>query len=353
MARSWALLVAGAALAVGRAEVAEDHVIMYKAVAGECVQASVARKFQGAAASLAGLHAGACLTEGFDEAKGSKAIDIPMLGQLKVELFKKADLLDLAVDAGAQALGLQGPSPCCRACPPASTRYYSVDAASGRCTEACVPPGAAYWVLKAVEPSLAQADGGRSCSTLGFPAYNTTVTLGIPGASFSRDVYSPPLKGLVALSKVVAGICGQAIVSEESEAPVAKATGLQRGYCLDRGYAEAAGSKKAEVPVVGAVQMALYRRRGELDIVDALRVSLSLLGAETVTLYKISDGFCGQATIDTRFAGAAKAFAGLTEGTCQEQGYTRPAGVREMTVPVLGEIKIETYEIDGMSQINS
>jgi len=316
---------------------------MYKVVNGECAQTTIDRKFQNMTMVLAGLLPGSCAAEGFTEAEGSRELNVPLLGQVTLELYEKADLLGLAVQhVGAQVMGLEGSGPCCAVCKPPSTRHISVDAAHGRCSEACVRPGS-FWLYKALKPNLAPADG-ESCVGSRFPAYNTTTTRGIPPMSMSLDVYVQQPSGVVALSKIAGGICGQAIVNEKSEAQVAKAAGLERGYCIARGFAEAAGSKAVEVPMVGKMQLALFRRAGELDLVDALRVSLTVLAAERVTLYKISQGVCGEATIDKKYAVPAEQFARLSEGNCKDHGYTVPSGSKDLHVPVLGDIQIALYK---------
>ena len=65
-----------------------------------------------------------------------------------------------------------------------------------------------------------------------------------------------------------------------------------------------------------------------------------------VTLYKVSGtpAQCGQATLDAKFAKPAEKFAGLSVGTCPDQGYTHFVGNQTLKVPVLGKIIIEKYD---------
>jgi len=63
-----------------------------------------------------------------------------------------------------------------------------------------------------------------------------------------------------------------------------------------------------------------------------------------VTLYKISDGSCGQATLEKTYEKYAEAFAGLTEGTCPDNGYTEEDGTQSLSVPVLGSITVSLYK---------
>jgi len=68
-----------------------------------------------------------------------------------------------------------------------------------------------------------------------------------------------------------------------------------------------------------------------------------LAGNET-TLYKISSGECGQATLDSKYASYAEKFAGLSEGSCTTQGYTVADGTQTLKVPVLGDITIAKFK---------
>merc|ERR1711966_141138 len=62
------------------------------------------------------------------------------------------------------------------------------------------------------------------------------------------------------------------------------------------------------------------------------------------TLYKISDGVCGQSTLDARYAKYAEEFAGLKEGTCASQGYTVADGSQTLKVPVIGTVSVEKFK---------
>lgn len=63
-----------------------------------------------------------------------------------------------------------------------------------------------------------------------------------------------------------------------------------------------------------------------------------------VTLYKLSGGECGQATLEKKYESYAIRFAGLKEGTCKAEGYTIQDGSQTLQVPVLGEIAIAKFK---------
>ena len=59
------------------------------------------------------------------------------------------------------------------------------------------------------------------------------------------------------------------------------------------------------------------------------------------TLYRISGGECGQATLDKKYESAAIKFSGLKEGTCKGEGYTIPDGTKTIKVPIIGDITLK------------
>jgi len=72
-------------------------------------------------------------------------------------------------------------------------------------------------------------------------------------------------------------------------------------------------------------------------------VEIAPAGDET-TLYKISNGECGQAVLVNKFVSYAKKFAGLSPGTCPEHGYTATDGTQVLKVPVLGDVTIAKFK---------
>merc|ERR1712166_1490528 len=69
-----------------------------------------------------------------------------------------------------------------------------------------------------------------------------------------------------------------------------------------------------------------------------------MAAADQTTLYKISKGECGEATLDSKYASYAEKFAGLAAGTCASQGYTVADGSQTVKVPVLGDITIAKFK---------
>jgi cathepsin L len=65
---------------------------------------------------------------------------------------------------------------------------------------------------------------------------------------------------------------------------------------------------------------------------------------DDVTLYKVSNDECGEATLDAKYEKQAEQFAGLTEGTCSSVGYTVAAGTKTLTVPVVGQVTVSVFK---------
>ena len=105
---------------------------------------------------------------------------------------------------------------------------------------------------------------------------------------------------------------------------------MSEGTCAHAGYTYLDGHKNINVPVLGDIDIALYSKSGGLLAGD-------------VTLYKIVEGECGEATVNSAYEKYAEEFAGLSEGSCKTEGYTVLDGTKDMKVPVVGDVKISLY----------
>merc|ERR1711941_222462 len=103
--------------------------------------------------------------------------------------------------------------------------------------------------------------------------------------------------------------------------------------------------------VLGRMQLALFKRAGDLDVVDALRLSLGMLAMEKVTLYQLGGDSCMEVTLDRKYEIPAVSVAGFAEGKCKDQGYTRPTGSKDLPLPGIGNIKVGLYEKAGQPQV--
>lgn len=116
------------------------------------------------------------------------------LHALEAEEEREAPAATLMEESAAGA----SDAPCCKACEPPRSKYYSVDAPHGFCGEACMRP-ALFPVFKLFEKNLTDA-GGRNASACAmqlspddrhYTVYNGTVTHGVPGLSITLDLYAP------------------------------------------------------------------------------------------------------------------------------------------------------------------
>ena len=132
---------------------------------------------------------------------------------------------------------------------------------------------------------------------------NTLVCHNTPDSLYCKALKDQ--SGNVSLYKIVSGECGQADVPPNYAPYAIEFAGLTKGTCSNEGYTHDDGSKTMDVPVIGEVTIALYSKA-------------SSLGETDVTLYKIAEGECGEATIDATYEKYAEEFAGLSEGNCKD-----------------------------------
>lgn len=70
------------------------------------------------------------------------------------------------------------------------------------------------------------------------------------------------------------------------------------------------------------------------------------LPSNMVTLHKIGDCQCGQATIDKKWEGLAVKVVGLSRGRCSDKGYRVSAGNQELSFPLIGSVHINLFNQD-------
>jgi len=348
--RTVALLAGTLSFAGCAAQELNDMVGMYKLAAGECGYVMFDRKFAGLPAwQAAGFQEGSCQDRGYTESEGTKEVMVPLLGTLKIDLFQKPDIIGLALTAGAQLAGIPGSTSCCRSCAEPKQKYVSTGAA-GECHEACMEP-AKQWLFSmagVLDEGLVLAQN-KTCGSLGFPMYNSTVTKGIEPVGVSWDVYqpSPPNTAILHMS-FIPGVCGEVQLADwhedagpGSQGSVAQVLGLRPGSCADSGYTRSMGSKW--LPELAGAKMTLFRKDGDLDIVDGIRVAFNLLTQDNVQLFKILGDICSEATVDRKFEDALM-MVGLSEGSCSAQGFLAASGNQEIRVPLLGSIQLALYK---------
>jgi len=171
-----------------------------------------------------------------------------------------------------------------------------------------------------------------------FPAPHSCCSAGVTSPLDCPSTVAAP-SDMVTLYKITGDMCGQATLDAKYASPAKSFAGLKEGNCADQNYTVAAGTQELNVPVIGKIEIKKFTKAG---------VSIEVgIPAEMVTLYKVSGDTCGQATLDAKYAGPARSFAGLKDGNCADQGYTVAAGTQELNVPVLGKIEIKKFTKAG------
>lgn len=267
----------------------EADVTLYKISDDECGQATLDEKYAGYAKAFAGLSAGTCASRGYTVADGFQTLNVPVLGKVTIGKFKKA-----AIAVQAQTIHL---------------------------------------------PSLGE----------------------IVAAALKEAVVAPATD--VTLYKIVGDECGQATLDEKYAKYAKTFAGLTEGTCASHSYADADGSETLSVPVLGKITISKFKKSTYSVATETLHIpvlgDLTIRAVQTavgspdndVTLYKISGGECGQATLDEKYAKYAKAFAGLADGNCASQGYTVVDGTQSLNVPVLGKITIAKFKKATLAHI--
>jgi hypothetical protein len=262
-------------------------VTMYKVSDGpitvECGQFVLDKKFEAAAIQWLQMKTGECSDAGYTEPKGNKSLDLPVIGQVNVTLYKKADPLAFLKQEGkevlgsvlSQALGLPSAKQpiCCRSCKDGFSKFTDVDAAEKRCSEMCMNPEAAL-LAQFLLRNLSSADSAP-CADMGYGMYAETVT---KAPRLDADVYklgAPPAEqpeGWVVIHRTAGVECFEATAQKKYADAALVVGGFKEGGCADAGFGE---KQEMQIPPVltGDMGLTLYKKPGELSAVDAIQFS--------------------------------------------------------------------------------
>merc|ERR1712232_794610 len=212
----------------------------------------------------------------------------------------------------------------------------SLDTSSRECKEVCLSVAKMLMLsFSGLLDSRFELAKSGSCADLGYPVLNATLVKGIEPAAFVWDLYTPQLPGTTTLRKVAAGICGQMTLRDEDTAMLGPLH-LEHGTCADLGYTETMDSQLLPGPgVLEGKEILLFRKSGDIDLIDGFRLAFNALALETVTLYKVMGHVCSEASVDKKIKQAVSLVGGLSEGSCSAHGYTMPAGSQSLTVPLV------------------
>jgi hypothetical protein len=136
----------------------------------------------------------------------------------------------------------------------------------------------------------------------------------------------------VAPYQIIGAKCGQATLDEEHASAAKSFAGLSEGICAAQGYTVPDGDQTLDVLVIGSGKVGLFTKAAMVSQAEAGGTRHKFVGAKG-----------GQATLDEKYASAAKPFAGSSVGACAGQGYTVPAGDLSLSVPVIGVTKVELF----------
>ena len=181
---------------------ADTPVDLYKISNGECGQAEIAAKYEKPAETFAGLKEETCASVGYTHADGTKDLNVPVIGDIKISLFTKPSVQDTNVD------------------------LYKI--ANGECGQATLPSK----YEKPAEDYAGLSEG--TCASVGYTHADGTTDIKVPflGDIKIQTFSKPSLKGdNVDLYKITAGECGQATIPAKYEKPAEDYAGLSEGTC--------------------------------------------------------------------------------------------------------------------------
>ncbi|CAE7258632.1 unnamed protein product [Symbiodinium natans] len=347
MAALKALLGAAAAFhAAAVVEEGQPFAEMHKLVGIECGQVRLAASQADWAQELAGLQEGSCESLGFTESRGTREITLPWIGSLGLGIFRKPDVLGIAQQVSEQLSGKPASrgSACCTTCAAGEEKY--VAESDDSCQEACLSMTKRMVLsLSGLLDSSFQPSNGRGCLERKFPVLNATLMKGVDPASFSWDVYSRPPPNTVTLRKVAFGVCGELPLSKsEAETSLKLPIGLEEGTCAAAGYTEHAG--RQELPGLEGKELALFRKAGDLDVLDGLHMIFAALTQDTVTMFKVVGALCSEASIDRKFQAPLENIGQFELGSCKEHGYEVAAGSQSFSIPLVTELEVALYRKD-------
>eukprot|EP00656_Telonema_subtile_P007546 TRINITY_DN1353_c0_g2_i1.p1 TRINITY_DN1353_c0_g2~~TRINITY_DN1353_c0_g2_i1.p1 ORF type:complete len:485 (-),score=144.79 TRINITY_DN1353_c0_g2_i1:137-1591(-) len=242
---------------------------------------------------------------------------------------------------------------------------------SNKCTEACADAvfkmtglstqGTCPSEFKVTEKTNfvdACSDGATNIKYCTKPLYPVKVTIRIKGEVGPNKAYWTSVAGVSSLTclhreDVVDHKCYEACSSSKRF----KVKGVtSRGACTSK-YSETDSTKTVTACSDGVTNLKyctagglqkvslVMKTKGEAGKPSHKAYWAKVAGVQTQTsLYKITSGECGQATLDAKYASYAEKFAGLTAGTCASQGYTVADGTQSLNVPVLGAITIAKFK---------
>ena len=174
------------------------------------------------------------------------------------------------------------------------------------------------------------------CADQGFKHSDGSKTLAIPIiGNVTMQLFDNVLKGEeVTLFQITGSECGQSTLPKKYESYAQKFDKeLKEGTCAAQGYTVADGAKDINVPFIGTIHTAEFKK-------PALAAA-----NDVVSLYQVEFGICAEVDVANQLEASIleKADKALTVGTCASAGYTKADGSKDINIPVVGDIKFSLY----------
>merc|ERR1712166_782308 len=173
---------------------ADAQTSLYKISGGECGQATLDSEYASYAEKFAGLTEGTCAAQGYTVGDGAQTLKVPVLGDITIAKFKKAEMLTVTLLKEVEPLAPT--EKCCTDCVAPQVKYFSVDVPHGFCGETCIRPRS-FGLFHLFEKNLTRATGNTPCREQFTPNgghytnYTSTVSHGGFGLKVTLDLYGP------------------------------------------------------------------------------------------------------------------------------------------------------------------
>ena len=171
----------------------------------------------------------------------------------------------------------------------------------------------------------------------------------------------------VKVHKLDNGMCGELCLSKYISSFAIKFGGVTEGNCKDINFTIFDHKESVSIGSFGSFEVDIYRK--EEKSLKILLVELFLLPLEVfksvakflneennqksfikkvllgydVTVYKITDGLCGELQLSSNIVSFAEKFGGVTEGNCYDIGFTFFDHTESISVGPFGNYEVKIY----------
>ena len=163
----------------------------------------------------------------------------------------------------------------------------------------------------------------------------------------------------VKVYKIDNNLCGELCLSKYISKFAIQFGGVNEGNCEEKNYTIFDHKEKMAVGPFGSFEIDIYRKEKKENELKSLKfldqknenteeaqlknVLENSIFKGDVTVYKITDGLCGEIILNSYIASFAIQFGGVTEGNCEAVGYTIFDHIEKTSVGPFGNFEVKIY----------